>query len=98
VVDLNEDFVMSLDEFRKLLHLSVSGERRLRSGEPDWPPHLMVGRKVFYLRDGVRDWLKRQVVRSEAEQPTCGCPDSECRSRQSCITASVGGAGHGESE
>lgn len=64
MVDLNEDFVMSLDEFRKVLNLSVSGERRLRNEEPDWPPHLMVGRKVFYSREGVRNFLDRQMARS----------------------------------
>lgn len=62
--DLNEGSVMSLDEFRKLFNLSVSGERRLRNEERDWPPHLMVGRKIFYSREGVRNYLDRQMSHS----------------------------------
>ena len=58
--DLTDETLMGLPEFRKLLHLSPSTERRMRSEEQDWPPHLVLGRKVFYFRDGVRDFLLRQ--------------------------------------
>ena len=36
--DLDDDTLMGLAEFRKLLHLSPSGERRLRGEQQDWPP------------------------------------------------------------
>lgn len=44
------------EEFR----ISPSTERRMRQEEPDWPPHLRIGRKIFYRREGVRQWLARR--------------------------------------
>ena len=52
--------LMGLAEFRALTCLSPSGERRQRRGKADWPPHIKIGRKIFYRRAGVMDWLERQ--------------------------------------
>lgn len=52
--------LMGLAEFRALTHLSLSGERSHRRKQDDWPPHVQIGRKVFYRRAGVMDWLERQ--------------------------------------
>jgi len=70
--DLDDDTLMGLAEFRKLLHLSPSGERRLRSEQGDWPPHISVGRKVFYFRDGVRSFLKRLLGAQVGVHPDGG--------------------------
>lgn len=55
-----EAVLMGLAEFRALTHLSLSGERNHRRRQDDWPPHVQIGRKVFYRRAGVMDWLERQ--------------------------------------
>lgn len=67
--EMTDDMLMGLPEFRKLLHLSPSGERRMRSEEPDWPPHMVLGRKVFYLREAVRDFLVRQLAAQAGVSP-----------------------------
>ena len=48
-----------LEEFK----ISDSFERRRRTGDDDWPPHLFIGRKVYYRRAAIDDWLRRQEVR-----------------------------------
>ena len=58
--DLTDETLMGLPEFLKVMHSSPSTERRMRREEQDWPPHIVLGRKVFYFRDGVRDFLERQ--------------------------------------
>jgi hypothetical protein len=52
--------LMGLAEFRALTHLSPSGERTHRRNQADWPPHVQIGRKVFYRRAGVMGWLEGQ--------------------------------------
>ena len=61
-----EDMLMDLAEFRALTHLSPSCERRHRRGQHDWPPHLEIGRKIFYRRASVVQWLEHR----EATQGT----------------------------
>lgn len=70
--DLTDDTLMGLAEFRKLLHLSPSGERRMRAEQQDWPPHMMVGRKVFYFRDGVKSFLVRRLGVPVGRRPAVG--------------------------
>lgn len=60
-----DDVLMGLAEFRALTHLSPSTERRMRRQEQDWPPYVEIGRKVFYFRDGVRDYLDRHRVAND---------------------------------
>ena len=72
MADLTEDMLMGLPEFRKLLHLSPSGERRMRSEQQDWPPHMAVGRRVFYFRDGVRNFLALRLGVQMGVQPEVG--------------------------
>lgn len=60
-MDQLPDYVlMGLSEFRALAHLSPTCERRHRRERDDWPPHVEIGRKIFYRRTGVMDWLARQ--------------------------------------
>ena len=82
--ELNDDMLMGLPEFRKLMHLSPRSERRMRGEQQDWPPHLSLGRKVFYFRDGVRDWLQRQEVPNQAARETRDGPAAEFQSNQNC--------------
>lgn len=58
-----KDLLMGLAEFRALVRLSPSGERRNRHEQVDWPPHVEIGRKIFYRRAGVMQWLERQEAK-----------------------------------
>jgi len=60
---VRDDVLMGLAEFRTLTHLSPSGERRHRREQADWPPHVEIGRKIFYRRAGVMQWLERQEAK-----------------------------------
>lgn len=63
-----DDPLLALGEFRELLHLSPSGERKKRREQDDWPPHLVIAGKIFFRRSAVTDWLERQ----EAKQVSLG--------------------------
>jgi hypothetical protein len=67
--ELNDDPLMGLPELRKVLHLSPSGERRMRSEEQDWPPHITIGRRIFYFRASVRDFLARRLAAQAGVDP-----------------------------
>lgn len=59
LMEHNRDgLLMGLQEFRTLTHLSPSCERRHRRQQQDWPPHVEIGRKVFYRRAAVMRWLE----------------------------------------
>lgn len=57
---LPDDVLMGLSEFQALTHLSPTCERRHRCEHDDWPPHVEIGRKIFYRRAGVMNWLARK--------------------------------------
>ena len=48
------------------LGISDSSERRGRTGNRDWPPHLSIGKKIFYRRASVDDWLRHQEATSRS--------------------------------
>lgn len=58
-----DEMLMGLAEFRALTHLSPSGERKHRREQTDWAPHVVIGRKVYYRRSGVMEWLERQEAK-----------------------------------
>ena len=60
---VRDGVLMGLAEFRSLTHLSPSGERRHRREQDDWAPHVVIGRKIFYRRAAVLDWLERQEAK-----------------------------------
>lgn len=60
---LTDGVLMGLSEFRALTHLSPSGERRHRLERGDWPPHVEIGRRIFYRRAAVMSWLERQEAK-----------------------------------
>jgi predicted DNA-binding transcriptional regulator AlpA len=62
------DILMGLATFLALSHMSRSAERRHRRETEDWPPHIEIGRRVFYRRAAVMEWLERQ----EAKQVSAG--------------------------
>ncbi len=43
-----------------LLGVSDSTERRLRAEDPDWVPHIRIGRKVYYRREDLMQWLNQR--------------------------------------
>jgi hypothetical protein len=58
-----------IDEFG----ISDSCERRRRKQGTDWPPHLLIGRKVYYRRESLSDWLRQresapQAVRDRTDE------------------------------
>ena len=44
-----------LDEFG----ISDRCERRRRKEGTNWPPHVLIGRKVYYLRESISEWLRQ---------------------------------------
>jgi hypothetical protein len=58
-----DDVLMGLAEFRALTHLSRSAERKHRREQADWAPNVAIGRKVFYRRAAVMEWLERQEAK-----------------------------------
>jgi hypothetical protein len=54
------DELLSRKQFIAELGISDSTERRARAGTHDWPPHLCIRKKVYYLRSAVDDFLRRQ--------------------------------------
>lgn len=70
--DLHEKLsymLIPLEEFRDQLGISVSTERRLRQQKGHgWPPRILVGRRVFYWRQGVLDWLAGQLADEDFDQ------------------------------
>lgn len=53
--------LMPLTEFLQETGMSQSTERRLRQEQEDWPPHLSLGKRIYYLRSGWADWLASQA-------------------------------------
>lgn len=53
-----------LGEFR----ISDSSERRRRREGGDWPPHVLVGKKIYYTRSAIETWLRRQEAKSQRLQ------------------------------
>lgn len=62
-VDQTDYVLMGRAEFRALTRLSRSGERAQRRAQDDWPPHIKIGRKVYYRRAAVMGWLTRQEAK-----------------------------------
>ncbi len=40
--------------------ISDSSERRNRKEGRDWPPHVLIGRKIYYRRESLAAWLRRR--------------------------------------
>ncbi|ASL16272.1 hypothetical protein MYCOZU2_03898 [Mycobacterium intracellulare subsp. chimaera] len=64
--------LLSRKQFLAKIGISDSGERRGRTGERDWPPHLLVGQKVYYRRAAVDDWILRQEAICNSGPPEVG--------------------------
>jgi hypothetical protein len=60
-----------LDEFG----ISDSCERRRRREGADWPPHLLIGRKVYYRRESLSDWLHRRESTTQSVHRSSDRPD-----------------------
>jgi hypothetical protein len=62
----------------KELGISDSSERRGRTGGGEWPPHLLIGKKVYYRRESLDDWLRHReaATQSAAGEPVDGQGDA----------------------
>jgi hypothetical protein len=66
-------------QFLKKLGISDSSERRGRTGGGEWPPHLLIGKKVYYRRESLDDWLRHReaATQSVPREPVDGNGDAE---------------------
>jgi len=55
--------LMPVDEFRTELKISPTTERKLRQ-ENALPRSIRIGRKIYYWRQGVVDWLESQTAQN----------------------------------
>jgi hypothetical protein len=53
-------------QFLKELGISDSSERRGRTGGGEWPPHLLIGKKVYYRRESLDDWLRHREAATQS--------------------------------
>jgi hypothetical protein len=51
-------------ELLKQFQISDASERRQRSSAADWPPHVLIGKKVYYRRSQIEAWLRRRESES----------------------------------
>ena len=51
-------------ELLKKFQISDASERRRRSGAADWPPHVLIGKKIYYRRSQIDAWLRRREAES----------------------------------
>jgi predicted DNA-binding transcriptional regulator AlpA len=51
-------------ELLKKFQISDASERRRRSGAVDWPPHVLIGKKIYYRRSQIDAWLRRREAES----------------------------------
>lgn len=48
--------LLTLNEVLEMFHLSRSGERRMRK-DGEMPPHVRIGRKIYYRLSTVEQWM-----------------------------------------
>jgi hypothetical protein len=53
-------------ELLKQFHISDANERRQRSGDADWPPHVLIGKKIYYRRSQIEAWVRRRETASQS--------------------------------
>jgi hypothetical protein len=51
-------------ELLKQFRISDSSEWRQRNGTADWPPHVVIGKKIYYRKSQIDAWLRRQEAES----------------------------------
>lgn len=74
-----ETTLITRRQFLDKLGISDSNERRKRQSAPHWPPHLSIGRKIYYRLSTVEEYLRQseEACSSGPSSPTerCwGCP------------------------
>ena len=57
--------LMTRRQLLKELGISDSSERRGRTGGGEWPPHLLIGKKVYYRRESLADWLRHREAATQ---------------------------------
>jgi hypothetical protein len=61
-----ESELITRRQFLKELKISDSSERRGRTGGGEWPPHLLIGKKVYYRRQSLDDWLRHREAATQS--------------------------------
>ena len=74
----SDNELMPLSEFLQETGMSQSTERRLRQEQEDWPPHLSLGKRIYYLRSGWAQWLVGQAKAIRARRGSVADPDQPC--------------------
>jgi hypothetical protein len=70
--------LMTRKQFLQRMGISDSSERRGRRGGGEWPPHLLIGKKVYYRPESCDDWLRhREAITQSAHQRAVDCTDAE---------------------
>jgi hypothetical protein len=74
--------LLSRSDLLKHFDISDSSERRHRQADPTWPPHVCIGKKVFYRRSSINDWLDQREASCRQETPDAsGCTDRRTEGR-----------------
>ena len=63
-----DDALVPRAELLKQFRISDSSERRQRNGAPDWPPHVVIGKKIYYRSSQIDAWLRRREAQSVYEE------------------------------
>lgn len=67
--------LMDRKTFLEHCKVSDSSERRGRQRGDDWPPHLLIGTKVYYRTASVEDWILRREAQCRASIPDATAGD-----------------------
>ena len=87
----SDNELMPLSEFLQETGMSQSTERRLRQEQEDWPPHLSLGKRIYYLRSGWADWLSGQARAIRSRRGLRKSQPSDTDGSQAGATGSAGG-------
>ena len=69
--------LVSRKQFLRELGISDSSERRGRTGQGSWPPHVWIGGKLYYRRAAIDDWIRRQEATAQFAHRTSSRSDAE---------------------
>jgi hypothetical protein len=70
-VQYDKDDRIERPEFLRQFGFQASTEKRARKLRLPWPPYVVMGRRIFYSRQAVQQWLAEQEAKAGGEY---GCP------------------------
>ena len=84
-----------------MLGISDNNERRRRKLSQDWPPHLRIGKKVYYRKSVVENYLREleqlsDGTTSDADSGSIDVVDPEAAAEtpSGCARCHAGASGH----